>query len=146
MELSELSAITEPLPLSELSRAQVRELQLALALLGYPLGDIDGRDGTTSYQLRIRRTTAVLRGEAGRSRALMFTVVFDDRDRPRAAYGLVDDPATFAVPIFRRVFERARLFPASVMRGPATLMRAWIRWSIINAAARARGLRVRYRS
>jgi signal transduction histidine kinase len=81
------------------------------------MGDIDGREGTTSYQLRVRQTTAVLRGDAGRSRALMFTVVFDDQDRLRAAYGLVDDPATFAVPIFRRVFERARLFPASVMRG-----------------------------
>ncbi|HEX6911182.1 MAG TPA: HAMP domain-containing sensor histidine kinase, partial [Longimicrobium sp.] len=81
------------------------------------MGEIEGREGTTRYQLRVRQTTAVLRGDGGRSQALVFTVLFDDRQRLRAAYGLVDDPTTFAAPVFARVFVRARLFPASVARG-----------------------------
>jgi signal transduction histidine kinase len=78
------------------------------------MGEIEGRVERTSYQLRIQQTTAVLRARGGRSQALMFTVLFDDGDRLRAAYGLVDDPAAFAAPIARRVWERVRLFPASV--------------------------------
>ena len=79
--------------------------------------EIDGRTRQNSYQLRIRQTTAFLRGDGGRPQAILVTVLFDDQERLRAAYGLVDDPTTFAVAIFQRVFERARLFPASVMRG-----------------------------
>lgn len=79
--------------------------------------EIDGRTQQNSYQLRIRQTTAFFHDAGGRPRTVIFTVLFDDHERVRAAYGLVDDPATFAVPIFQRVFHRARLFPASVMRG-----------------------------
>jgi signal transduction histidine kinase len=81
------------------------------------MGEIEGRTGSASYQLRIRQTTAVLRTRGGRSQALIFTVLFDDRQRLRAAYGLLDAPATFATPVFGRVFQRTRLFPASVARG-----------------------------
>jgi signal transduction histidine kinase len=79
--------------------------------------EIDGRTRQNSYQLRIRQTSAFFRSAGGRPQSILVTVLFDDRERLRAAYGLVDDPATFAVPIFQRVFQRARLFPASVMRG-----------------------------
>lgn len=78
------------------------------------MGEIEGRINRTAYQLRIQQTTAVFRAVDGRGQALLFTVLFDDQDRLRAAYGLVDDPASFATPIFQRVFSRVRLFPASV--------------------------------
>jgi hypothetical protein len=32
-----------------------------------------------------------------------------------------------------------------LMRGPEALMTAWLRWSLVSNAVRARGLRVRYR-
>lgn len=79
--------------------------------------EIDGRTRQSSYQLRIQQTTAYVRAAGDRPQAAVFTVLFDDRERLRAAYGLVDDPATFAAPVFQRAFARARLFPASVMRG-----------------------------
>ncbi|HEX6039399.1 HAMP domain-containing sensor histidine kinase [Longimicrobium sp.] len=78
------------------------------------MGEVEGRTHRTSYQLRVQQTTATFRADGGRAQALLFTVLFDDRDRLRAAYGLVDDPASFAAPVFRRVFDRVRLFPASV--------------------------------
>ena len=33
-----------------------------------------------------------------------------------------------------------------LMRGPASLTLAWMRWSMVNTAARSRGVRVHYRS
>jgi hypothetical protein len=43
--------------------------------------------------------------------------------------------------------ERRRRGKAyELMRGPESLMTAWIRWSLVCNAARARGLRVTYRS
>ncbi|OGT82917.1 MAG: carboxypeptidase [Gammaproteobacteria bacterium RIFCSPLOWO2_02_FULL_61_13] len=45
MQFVELSTVAQPLPLSELSKVQVQELQYALSLLGYPVGDIDGLVG-----------------------------------------------------------------------------------------------------
>jgi hypothetical protein len=32
-----------------------------------------------------------------------------------------------------------------LMRGPASLMNAWMRWSMVNNAAQSRGVRVLYR-
>jgi len=45
MAFEELNRITQAMPLAMLTRPQVRELQSALSLLGYPLGDIDGLVG-----------------------------------------------------------------------------------------------------
>lgn len=45
MELIELGKITDPMPISMLSQAQLAELQTALGRLGYPVGDADGRFG-----------------------------------------------------------------------------------------------------
>lgn len=45
MKLVKLTAITEPKPINELTEDQLMELQTALSLLGFPLGDIDGLIG-----------------------------------------------------------------------------------------------------
>lgn len=45
MKLTQLAALTEPIPLSELTKDQLKELQMALNRLGYPVGDIDGLIG-----------------------------------------------------------------------------------------------------
>lgn len=45
MQLTELSKIREPVKLDDLPVEQTRELQGALAKLGYPVGDIDGLVG-----------------------------------------------------------------------------------------------------
>ncbi len=42
MDLSQLKALTAPVPLSALTQPQLMELQNALGLLGYPVGGIDG--------------------------------------------------------------------------------------------------------
>ncbi|HEX2079559.1 MAG TPA: HAMP domain-containing sensor histidine kinase [Longimicrobium sp.] len=78
---------------------------------------VEGRQRTTSYQLRIQQVTVRVHGSGPAAEALLFTVLFDDRDRPRAAYGLMAPPAAFAVPIFQRVIARNALLPASVSRG-----------------------------
>ncbi|HEU4883810.1 MAG TPA: histidine kinase dimerization/phospho-acceptor domain-containing protein, partial [Longimicrobium sp.] len=80
-------------------------------------GEIEGRSRRNSYQLRVRQSTVRVLGSGATAQALMFTIVFDDRDRPRAAYGLVAPPAAFAAPVFRRVIGRNALLPASVSRG-----------------------------
>ena len=42
--------------------------------------------------------------------------------------------------------ERKRRGPRyELMRGPETLLRAWMRWSMVNTAALDRGLTVKYR-
>jgi signal transduction histidine kinase len=78
---------------------------------------VEGRQHTNSYQLRIQQVTVRVRGSGAAAEALLFTVVFDDQDRPRAAYGLMAPPAAFAAPIFQRVIARNALLPASVHRG-----------------------------
>ena len=78
---------------------------------------VEGRQRTSSYQLRIQQVTVRVHGSGGAAEALLFTVVFDDQDRPRAAYGLMAPPAAFAAPIFHRVIDRNALLPASVSRG-----------------------------
>lgn len=45
MNLVELLSISGPTPIGELSNKQLKELQRALNLLGYPVGDIDGLIG-----------------------------------------------------------------------------------------------------
>lgn len=45
MKLTQLITITEPLPISELTKDQLKDLQTALSRLGYPVGDIDGLIG-----------------------------------------------------------------------------------------------------
>ncbi|EXJ14577.1 glycoside hydrolase family 19 protein [Imhoffiella purpurea] len=45
MKLKELLSVSGPVPLSDLTEAQLMELQTGLALLGYPVGDIDGLIG-----------------------------------------------------------------------------------------------------
>jgi hypothetical protein len=45
MKLEELLSISKPLPLEELGENQLKELQKALSLLGYPVGEIDGLIG-----------------------------------------------------------------------------------------------------
>lgn len=40
-----LSGITDPVPLTELKENALRELQVALSRLGYPVGELDGRYG-----------------------------------------------------------------------------------------------------
>ena len=45
MKLTLLQTISEPRPIGELSEEELRELQTALSILGYPVGDIDGLIG-----------------------------------------------------------------------------------------------------
>lgn len=45
MRIAKLLPISEPIPLSRLNDDQLTELQIALSLLGYPVGDIDGLIG-----------------------------------------------------------------------------------------------------
>ena len=78
---------------------------------------VEGRQQTNSYQLRIQQVTVRVHGSGPAAEALLFTVVFDDRDRPRAAYGLMAPPTSFATTIFQRVIDRNPLLPASVSRG-----------------------------
>ena len=80
-------------------------------------------------------------------------MTFPDNIDPRWVSTLSDDELQTAEWELRADFnehesvEKERRGAAyDLMRGSAPLMRAWIRWSIVNAAARARGLRVRYRS
>jgi signal transduction histidine kinase len=78
---------------------------------------VEGRQQTNSYQLRIQQVTVRVHGSGPAAEALLFTIVFDDQDRARAAYGLMAPPAAFATPIFQRVIARNALLPASVSRG-----------------------------
>jgi hypothetical protein len=45
MKLAELLSISGPTPIRQLSEGQLKEVQRALSLLGYPVGDIDGLIG-----------------------------------------------------------------------------------------------------
>ncbi len=45
MKLAELLSIAGPIPLRQLSKEQLKEMQRALSLLGYPVGKIDGLIG-----------------------------------------------------------------------------------------------------
>lgn len=45
MKLAHLRSVSDPIPITELSDDQITELQVALSLLGYPVGEIDGLIG-----------------------------------------------------------------------------------------------------
>jgi peptidoglycan hydrolase-like protein with peptidoglycan-binding domain len=42
MKLTQLKSVTKTIPISLLTEEQLRELQIALGRLGYPVGEIDG--------------------------------------------------------------------------------------------------------
>ncbi|HEU0015707.1 MAG TPA: HAMP domain-containing sensor histidine kinase [Longimicrobium sp.] len=86
----------------------------------YAYGEIEGRTERTRYQMRIQRATVRTRELGGRPLTLAFTVLFDDRERPRAAYGIVEDPRVVGVPVFRRIVTRVPLLPGTVTRGVPT--------------------------
>jgi signal transduction histidine kinase len=79
--------------------------------------EIEGRSQRNSYQLRFQQGTVRVLGRGADARAMIFTVYFDDQDRPRAAYGVLAPPAAFAVPVAQRVAARTPLLPAFVSRG-----------------------------
>lgn len=62
MPFTELAQITQATPLQLLTRPQVRELQSALSLLGYPLGDIDGLVGPKTRAALAEFKTDVMDG------------------------------------------------------------------------------------
>ncbi|HEX8390980.1 MAG TPA: HAMP domain-containing sensor histidine kinase [Longimicrobium sp.] len=80
-------------------------------------GSAEGRYGPSEYQMRIGQSVGRWRVIAGRTRTLLYTVAFDDADRPRAVYGLADDATAVTTPVFARVAGRVPLLPASVLRG-----------------------------
>jgi len=49
MKLTLLQTISDPRPIGELSEEQLKELQTALSILGYPVGDIDGLIGPKTH-------------------------------------------------------------------------------------------------
>jgi len=64
MKLAELLSISGPTPISELTDEQLKELQRALSLLGYPVGDIDGLIGPKTRNAWSEFKTDVFPGNA----------------------------------------------------------------------------------
>ena len=62
MKLIQLTTITEPTPVNQLTEEQIRELQKALSLLGYSLGEIDGLIGPKTRNAWAEFKTDVFRG------------------------------------------------------------------------------------
>lgn len=62
MKLTRLSEITGPMPLNELSEDALKELQTALSLLGYPVGEIDGLIGPKTRNAWAEFKTDVFEG------------------------------------------------------------------------------------
>ena len=62
MKLTHLITITEAKPISLLSEEQLKELQTALNLLGYPVGEIDGLYGPKSRNAWAEFKTDVFQG------------------------------------------------------------------------------------
>jgi hypothetical protein len=62
MKLIKLATITEPTPVNQLTEEQIRELQTALSLLGYSLGEIDGLIGPKTRTAWAEFKTDVFRG------------------------------------------------------------------------------------
>jgi predicted chitinase len=65
MKLAELLAVPGPVPLGELTDEQVKELQKALNLLGYPVGEIDGLIGPKTRNAWAEFKTDVFFGNPG---------------------------------------------------------------------------------
>ena len=67
MKLVQLISIDVPKPITELTEAQIKELQTALSRLGYPMGEgdnngIDGRFGPRTRNARAEFKTDVIQG------------------------------------------------------------------------------------
>jgi predicted chitinase len=62
MKLVTLDSVGDALPLEQLSESQLAELQRALSLLGYPLGDIDGLIGPRTRTAWAEFKTDVFQG------------------------------------------------------------------------------------
>lgn len=65
MKLVKLLSIQEPLPLSSLDEDALRELQTALGILGYPVGEIDGMIGPHTRTAWAEFKTDVFQGNPG---------------------------------------------------------------------------------
>ncbi|MGR9114539.1 MAG: carboxypeptidase [Gammaproteobacteria bacterium] len=65
MRFEELLAISGPTPVDELTGMQLKELQKALTLLGYPVGDIDGLIGPKTRNAWSEFKTDVFLGNPG---------------------------------------------------------------------------------
>ena len=65
MKLAELLSISTPTPISELTEEQIKELQKALSLLGYPVGEIDGLIGPKTRNAWAEFKTDVFFGNPG---------------------------------------------------------------------------------
>jgi hypothetical protein len=64
MKLVKLITITEPKPINELTKDQLMELQTALSLLGFSLGDIDGLIGPKTRNAWAEFKTDIFPGNA----------------------------------------------------------------------------------
>ena len=65
MKLAELLSISGPTPISELAEEQLKELQRALNILGYPVGEIDGLIGPKTRNAWSEFKTDVFVGNPG---------------------------------------------------------------------------------
>jgi predicted chitinase len=65
MKTVELLSISGPTPISELTEEQLKELQKALSLLGYPLGEIDGLIGPKTRNAWSEFKTDIFLGNPG---------------------------------------------------------------------------------
>ena len=63
MKLEKLAAITDATPLDQLDEPQIRELQIALSRLGYPVGEIDGLLGPKTRNAWAEFMTDVVAGK-----------------------------------------------------------------------------------
>lgn len=62
MKLTQLTMITQPTPISQLTEEQIMELQNALSRLGFPIGDIDGLIGPKTRNAWAEFKTDVFEG------------------------------------------------------------------------------------
>jgi predicted chitinase len=65
MKLTELLSISGPTPISELTQKQLKELQTALSLFGYPVGAIDGLIGPKTRNSWAEFKTDIYAGNPG---------------------------------------------------------------------------------
>lgn len=65
MKIKELLSVSDPIPLNELNRDQLTELQIGLSLLGYPVGDIDGLIGPKTRNAWGEYKTDIFPGNPG---------------------------------------------------------------------------------
>jgi signal transduction histidine kinase len=80
-------------------------------------GEMEGKEKAGSYQMRTGQTDALVRTVGGKPMAVMFTLVFDPRNRARGAYGVALDPAFLVGQVAPRVLDRRPLLPPSLTGG-----------------------------